>query len=246
MNNIKAFLGRGTLAGVIGGVAAALFQWLVTEGQIRKALAIEAARAAGQVHDEMFSRTTQVLGGMAAAVLYGVFLGLVFAVVAAVLWATLPGRKAFHKSIRLATVGYVAWVLVPGLKYPANPPAVGSVDTVASRTTTFLGLIVASIIVAYLAWELWQRIGPNEHNPGRRFAIVAGVYLSAIAVIYVVLPSNQDPLDAPADLIWHFRLDSLAGNALLWLTMGTVFGILGDRIAPSQRRATRNVALPFR
>ena len=52
MNNIKAYLDRDALAGIAGGIAAALFQWLVTETQIRKALAIEAAREVG-VHKEM-------------------------------------------------------------------------------------------------------------------------------------------------------------------------------------------------
>ncbi|MFP5488733.1 MAG: CbtA family protein, partial [Acidimicrobiia bacterium] len=36
-------------------------------------------------------------------------------------------------------------------------------------------------------------------------------------------------VDAPANLIWHFRLDSLAGNALMWLVIGITFGWLGDR-----------------
>src|SRR4051812_24907846 len=120
MNSIKAFLGRGALAGIAGGVTAALYQWIVTEHQIRIALEVEATRSTGH-GDEMFSRGTQVIGGMLAAGLYGMFLGLIFGFTCAVLWRSLPGRNAFARSSRMALVAFVAWVLVPALKYPANP-----------------------------------------------------------------------------------------------------------------------------
>ena len=88
MHSIKAFLGRGALAGIAGGLTAAVYQWIVTEDQIRIALEIEAAHAAGN-GDEMFSRGTQVIGGMLAAGLYGTFLGLIFGFTCAVLWLSL-------------------------------------------------------------------------------------------------------------------------------------------------------------
>ena len=78
MNNIKSFIGKGALAGLAGGTAAALFQWIVTEDQIRAALAIEAA--AGADHgNELVSRSTQVIGGMVTAGIYGTLIGVVFA-----------------------------------------------------------------------------------------------------------------------------------------------------------------------
>ena len=234
MNSMKAFLGRGALAGIAGGIAAALFQWSVTENQIRVALELEAANSSGH-GDEMFTRTTQVIGGMVAAGLYGLFLGLIFGFACAVLWRGLPGRTAFARSIRLATVAFVAWVLVPALKYPANPPAVGDPDTVGQRTASYLGLMAASLILAYMAWSLWQILSERGDDGAKRFAIVVGGYLAVIALFYVIFPANPDSLDVPAHLMWHFRIDSLAGNALLWLVVGTVFGFLGDYV----RRADR-------
>lgn len=245
MNHIKSFLWRGALAGLTGGVTAALFQWIVTEDQIRKALAIEDATTAGEVHEEMFSRTTQVAGGMSAAVIYGVCIGLVFAFVLAILWRALPGTSAFHRSIHLAVVGFATWVLVPGLKYPPNPPAVGDPDTVGERTAAYLGLMLASLVVAYLCWMLWQRVSERQGNPGRRFAIVAGAYLAAITVLYLVFPANPDAIEVPATLIWHFRIDSFAGNALLWLVMGSTFGILADVAANrAERPVVDRVSVP--
>ena len=228
MNNIKAFLGRGALAGIAGGIAAALFQWMVTETQIRKALVLEAARESG-VHEEMFSRGTQVIGGMLGACLYGLFLGLIFGFVCALLWRGLPGHDVFTRSIRLATMIFVAWTLIPALKYPANPPGVGDPDTIGQRTAAYLALVVVSLIVLVLAWELWRTLTARGVQGAPRFAAVAAAYLVAITLAFLVLPANPDPIDAPANLVWHFRLDSLAGNALLWLVIGTTFGWLGDR-----------------
>lgn len=236
MRNIKAFLGRGALAGIAGGIAAALFQWSVTERQIRKALAIEAAHESG-VHEEMFSRGTQVIGGMLGACLYGIFLGLVFGFVCAIFWHALSGREVFTRSIRLAFLIFVAWTFVPALKYPANPPGVGNPDTIAQRTASHLALAIVSLVVLFLAWELWKQLTARGIEGAPRFASVVAAYLLAITFAYLVLPANPDPIDAPASLIWHFRLDSLAGNALLWLVIGTTFGWLGDRAMA--REATR-------
>ncbi len=230
MNDIKAFLGRGALAGLAGGVAAALFQWLVTEDQIRAALRIEAAHQTGD-HQEMFSRGTQVTGGMLAAGIYGTLLGLVFGFVCAALWRWLTGSSVFARSIRIASVVFVAWVLVPALKYPANPPSVGNPDTIGQRTASYLGLLTVSVALAFLAWELWRNLTARGVDGAKRFAAVAGGYLAVITLTYLILPPNPDRLDAPANLIWHFRIDSLAGNALLWLVIATVFGWLGDRAA---------------
>ena len=229
MNDIKAFLWRGAVAGAIGGVATALFQWIVIERQIDKALAIEAANAGPGGGDEMFTRVQQISGGMLAALIYGTFLGIVFAFACAVLWPRLPGLTAFSRSIRLAVVVYVAWVLVPNLKYPANPPAVGDPDTVGQRTASYLLLLVVSMILAYVAWELWQRLTARGLDGAERFAAVAGTYAAAVTVAWLVFPANPDAIEVPANLIWHFRIQSLGGNAILWVVAGTVFGFLADR-----------------
>ncbi len=230
MNNMRAFLGRGALAGAAGGVVAAVFQWAVTEQHIREALALEAANETG-THTEMFSRTTQVVGGMVGIVFYGIFLGLIFGFLSAVLWRRVSPGATFSRSISLAMAVFVSWTLVPALKYPANPPGVGDPDTIDQRTASYLVLVVVSVLVAFLAREVWRQMTARGFVGAPRFAAVAAGYLAAIAALYVAFPANPDAIDAPANLIWHFRLDSLAENALLWLVLGTAFGWLGDRAA---------------
>ena len=48
------------------------------------------------------------------------------------------GRLTPRQSTGLvAAVGFVGFALVPFLKYPANPPAVGSADTIGDRTALY-------------------------------------------------------------------------------------------------------------
>jgi predicted cobalt transporter CbtA len=236
MTDIKAFLWRGALAGAVGGLLAALYQWSITEDQIRQALAIEEARSAR--NDELFSRSEQVVGGMLATGLYGLFLGVVFAIGCAGLWVALPGRGAFGRAIRLASVAYGAWFLVPNLKYPANPPAVGDPDTVDDRTRWYLALIALSLILAVGAWQLWRHLTARGVDGAPRFAAVAGGYAVAVGLVYVIMPSSPDAVEVPANLIWHFRLAVFAQNALLWIVMGTVFGWLADRALATEAQRT--------
>jgi predicted cobalt transporter CbtA len=47
----------------------------------------------------------------------------------------------------------------------------------------------------------------------------------------VLLPPNGDPVEAPATLIWQFRLATLAGAATFWAVVGMTFGWLRVRDA---------------
>jgi hypothetical protein len=51
-----------------------------------------------------------------------------------------------------------------------------------------------------------------------------------VTLAWVLFPANPDALEVPANLIWHFRVQSLGGNAILWVVAGTVFGYLADRV----------------
>lgn len=239
MDNARTFLTRGAIAGAAGGAAAAIFQWLVTERPIRWALRIEEA-ASTSTEEPMFSRGTQVLGGMLGAALFGLFLGVVFGVVAASQWHRLPGDGPFGRASRLATAAFVGLTLVPFLKYPGNPPAVGDPDTVNERTLAYGTLLVASVIFVLLAWYLWDHLTRSGIAGARRFALTGLAYGAVLCVSFLVWPANPDPIEVPAKLIWRFRVDSLGQSALMWAVMAVVFGLLCERSARAE--APREVA----
>lgn len=57
-----------------------------------------------------------------------------------------------------------------------------------------------------------------------------------------LLPDNTDAIEVPADLIWNFRLASLATLLVLWLGLGAVFGLLAER--PERGAASENRSSP--
>jgi predicted cobalt transporter CbtA len=228
---VKRFVIRGALAGGGGGLASALFLFFVGERSIRSALAIEAARAARSdaVHTEMFSRGTQLIGGMLAALIYGVCIGVVFGVVFATVRHRAKLRDDFSRSLALGGVAFVTVTLVPFLKYPANPPGVGDPSTVNARTIAFLTLIAASVILAVSSWRTSRWMRARGVSDATRVALVGFGHAAAVGILYLLWPANPDAVPAPATLIWHFRIASLAGAALLWAVLATGFGVLSLR-----------------
>src|SRR6185503_8845277 len=117
-----------------------------------------AAAPPGEVHEEMFSRTTQVIGGSLGLALYGVLVGVVFGVCYAAFRHRLGAGAAWRRARRLAVVAFVAVDLVPFLRYPANPPAVGDPGTINQRTLAYASLLVLSVLAVVLAGAVHDRL----------------------------------------------------------------------------------------
>ena len=101
---------RAVVAGICGGLLAALFIAVVAEQSIDAAIAIEnaavaeAATDSGQVDDAepLVSRQVQVIGGLAAAVLYGALIGVVFGTVFTAVRHRIRAADDFRRSLLLA------------------------------------------------------------------------------------------------------------------------------------------------
>jgi predicted cobalt transporter CbtA len=218
-------------AGAGAGLVLALWLLAVGERSIGDAITLEEQRAAArhQVHHDMFSRGVQHIGGAVGAVLFGVCVGVVFAVVYAAVRHRLPGPTDWHRAVQLAAAGFVTVFLVPFLKYPANPPAVGDPGTITRRTLLYGVVLAWSIVATAAAWRLatWlrRRSGAPATTP-LRVPLVVAAWLAIVTLGYVALPGAPDPVRAPATLIWRFRLASAGGSGLFWCALGLAFGAL--------------------
>jgi predicted cobalt transporter CbtA len=233
--------GRIVLAGLVAGVLAGLYSLLVTERAIRPALDLEEARAAaggGHEHGgELFSRPEQLLGGFLGTVLAGVVLAVVFAAVYGLVRHRLPGRTDVARTTLLAAIGFGVLALLPALKIPANPPAVGDPATVGTRTAIYGGVLLCGVVGAMLLAALvsWLRGRGAGDAVTAIAATVAGVVL--LALVLVLVPDNPDTIaaDVPAAVVWNFRLASLGQLAVLWAGLGLAAGWLLDALP--RRRA---------
>ncbi|MFJ4943352.1 CbtA family protein [Streptomyces albidoflavus] len=233
---VRALLVRGMLAGLAAGVAALLVAYFLGESRVDAAIALE-EHAAGSHHDhgggeeEIVSRAMQATGGLATGVLvFGVAVGGVAAVAFCVALGRIGRFGPRATAAFVALGGLIALYVVPFLKYPANPPAVGDGDTIGRRTALFFLLVLLSVLLTVGAVLLGRRLAPRLGNWNA--AVAAGAaFLLAVTLAYVFLPSyNEVGTDFPGQLLWQFRLATLAVQAVLWAVFGLVFGALAERL----------------
>lgn len=240
-------IGNGALAGAVaGGLGAAAMNWLV-EPSLRAAIAIEEAVAAhehagGPVHDHgseaLVSRPEQVVMGLVTVLLVGMLVGIAFALVHRVLAPRLPGASTVATTMTLAGLGFLTFTLAPAVVVPANPPAVGDPDTVNLRTITYLGTIACSVGLAALVLGVARA---HQLAAGTRAALATALGVVGTGVLLAVLPHAADavPSNVPADLVWEFRVASLAQIGLMWLALGATSAWLGQPRAASRRTTDR-------
>jgi predicted cobalt transporter CbtA len=227
---MTGYLRLGAIAGAIGGVTLALVLRLLGEPAIGDAVALERSQAPlGSAPKEMFSRGTQQIGGMAGALIYGVAIGLIFAMVFAVVRHRLASRSDWRRSLLLAATGFATLYVVPLLKYPGNPPAVGDPDTITKRTVMYVTLLAWSVVTTWATWRTLRWLRARTVPEHQLVPLVVLTYVVMVTVAYVVLPGNPDAITAPATLVWRFRVASLGGAAALWFVLGTTFGWLSLR-----------------
>ena len=225
---MKRHLVAGSLAGLAAGAASALFMATVGRGPVSEAIDLEESRSAGAGahHEDLFGRGVQEIGGAIGLLVFGLALGIVFAVVLAAVGPRLGATTPLAAAARLGVAGFVTVALVPLLKYPANPPAVGDPDTMDQRTLLYLAAVALSIVLSWAVWRFHR--GAALAAVPRAWA-AAALYGAGLAVIFLALPGSPDSVDAPADLVWRFRLASLGGLASAWAVLALVAGTLLSR-----------------
>lgn len=224
---MSRFLRAGALAGAAGGIVMAVILRLLGEGPIGEAVAIEAAGHEA-VHDELYTRAAQQVGGMIGVVIYGIALGMILAVVLAAVRHRLPLRDDWSRSLAMAAIGFGTVVLVPFLKYPANPPTVGDPDTIGRRTVLYVTLLAFSIAATILTWRFATWVSGKW---GRSAAVPATVllYVVVVGIAYAAYPPFADKVELSATLLWRFRLASIGGQVALWSVLGLTLGALLER-----------------
>ena len=164
----------------------------------------------------MVSRGEQRGGLFLATALYGIAAGGLFSIAFAVLRGRGSQRTDWELSTRLAGAIFVAIVLVPWLKYPPNPPAVGDPDTIGDRTSYYLVLLLGSALAMFAAARVMWSMRPQT-PPWARPLAGAATFIVVAGGLALSLPGIQEvPKDFPAPLLWEFRLSSLghAGRAV--------------------------------
>ncbi|GGW57269.1 MULTISPECIES: CbtA family protein [Streptomyces] len=227
---VRTLLVRGMLAGLGAGVLAFVFAYFVGEGSVDAAIAFEESHA-HEHGEELVSRSVQSTAGLATGVLvFGVAIGGIAALAFCFALGRVGRFGARATAALTALAGFLLVYLVPILKYPANPPAVGDPDTLAKRTSLFVLMIALSVLLGTAAVLLGRRLAPAWGNWNA--SITAGAaFVAVVGVAMAVLPQGDAiPKGFPAADLWEFRLASIGIQAVLWSAFGLLFGYLAERV----------------
>jgi Probable cobalt transporter subunit (CbtA) len=214
---------------------------------------------------DIFSRTIQANVGIGVGMIaFGAAMGALFAVAYALCLGRVGNVRPRSLALLLAGGGFLGVYLVPFVKYPANPPSIGHPETIQQRGGYYLLMVLASVALLIGAVWLGQRLKARFGTWNA--ALLAGAaFVIAIGVVMALLPqlghlpfneqtygnhATETPLPLtntkgqlvypgfPADVLFNFRLYSVAAQLILWGTIGLIFAPLADRLlAPGPARA---------
>ena len=230
--NPRNFLIRGLLAGLIAGLLAFAVAYTVGEPPVDAAIALEEANAVHEAEGEdpssEVSRADQSTWGLATGTLaLSVTVGGVVGLASAFAAGRMGRLRPSQSTALVALIGFIAAGLVPFLKYPATPPAVGNPDTLGARTTEYFGMLGISLLAAIGAVLLARRL-LSSLGTFRTIIVAGGTYLLVVILAAVLMPTVNELGDFPADTLWYFRLASLLTIATMWGTIGVVLtGLVG-------------------
>lgn len=274
----KRLITRGLIAGALAGLVAFCFARIFAEPVIAKAIAYENGRDAAQAAlnraaglpadpggPDLFSRTVQGNLGIGVGLIgFGAAIGALYAVAYLLCLGRVGRIQPKVLALLVAGAGLAALYLVPSLKYPADPPAIGHEETIKARTALYLTMVVCSAAFLLAATWLGRRLAPRFGNWNASL-LAAGAFAVAIGVVMAVLPSlgelsanvqayghhaTETPLPLtdpkgiivfpgfPADTLFSFRLYSICDQVVLWGTLGLAFGPMAERVLrPAMQRA---------
>jgi hypothetical protein len=183
--------------------------------------------------------TTGLLTGI---LVYGVALGGIFALAFCYAHGRIGRLSPRAAAALLAALGFVALILVPQIKYPANPPSIGDPDTIGRRTALYFLMIAISVVAAIAATSTGRQLARRLGAWDAALA-AAAAYLIVILVAMLILPAvNEVPADFSATTLWNFRLASLGIEAVLWTTLGLGFGFVAERALSLERKRPIRIA----
>jgi predicted cobalt transporter CbtA len=222
----------GLLAGFIAGLLAFGFMTAAGEPAVDQAIAYEEAHSPpGDDEPGPVSRDTQKgVGLLTASTVYGLSFGGIFALVFAYAYGRVGRASPARTALWLAAAAFVVVYLVPFVKYPPNPPAVGDPDTIGDRTLLYVVMVWISVLAAVAAVRL-RRTLAERRSPETAAALAGLAYLAVVVAAGLALPGvHEIPKGFPATTLWRFREASVGTQLVMWTSIGLVFSVTAQRV----------------
>jgi len=237
-----AFILITLVSGAIAGTMLGVINQILVEPYIDQAIVTEVQNnvASGEsvdVDELVQYRLWQKGGEIVAGTILGTSISALFGIVYIYSRDSLPGSNNKKKGLILAGIMFFVIFLIPALKYPANPPAVGDPETIEYRESLYTGMLVISGFTALGVAILYRSLGQTRRES--RKIIVPTVYAVIIALAFVVLPANPDEITISSNLLMNFRIVSTITMGIFWGILGILLGSFWDIVKPHETRATK-------
>lgn len=229
------FIAITLLSGAIAGTIFATINQGIVEPFIDRAIDIEnqnAAAAGEMINPTEFNnyRIWQKAGEIAAGTILGLSIGALFGIVFAYSRSSIPASNNRKKALILAGIMWLVLFLVPALKYPANPPAVGDPETINYRQSLYIAYLTISGFSALGLAYVYRKLGERKAKK----LVIPAIYAAIMMLAFVGMPPNPDQITAPMDLVTGFRLVSAFTMSLFWGIMAIALGAFWDKLKPHE------------
>lgn len=223
------------LSGAIAGTILAALNQLIVEPYIDRAIDIENQHAAAQgelINPIEFAnyRLWQKGGEIAAGTILGTSIAALFGIVFAYTRDSIPSSSNKRKALILAGIMWLVLFIIPALKYPANPPAVGDPETIYYRQSLYLTYLAISGLSALGLALAYRKLGHNQLKK----IVVPGMYGAIVITAYLLMPPNPDAITARMDIVIGFRVVSMLTMSIFWGLLGIIFGAFWDKLRPHE------------
>ena len=227
---LLTFVGITLLAGVISGLAYGGINLLVAEPFIDQAIGIEIQNLINEGEEVDMNeianyRLWQKGGEVVAGAIFGLSFASFYAIVYGYTRRSLPGSSDVKKSLFLASLVWLTIFIIPFIKYPGNPPAVGDPETIYYRQALYVTFVAISGLGALGSAFLYRKMA----SIGARKFIVPALYAAYIIGFYFAMPPNPDAITIPAELLTNFRIVTVITATIFWVILGITFGALWSR-----------------
>jgi predicted cobalt transporter CbtA len=239
------FIAITLFAGAIAGTILGILNQGIVEPYIEQAIALENEKAASEegeiINPVGFGnyRLWQRGGEIAAGTILGTSIAALFGIVFVYSRKSIPGSSNKKKALILAGIMWLVMFLVPALKYPANPPAVGDPETIYYRQSLYLAYLAISgfsaLGVAFMYRSMKGAIQSKKDATMLIVALPATIYAVIMITAYLTMPSNPDAINAPMDLVTAFRIASGFTMSMFWGLLGIILGAFWDKTKPHER-----------
>ena len=230
------FIAITLLAGAIAGTILGAINQVVVEPYVDHAIELEMRNTAqsGQVitNPAEFAayRFWQRGGEIIAGTILGLSIGSLYGIVFAYTRGSISGTNNKKKALIVASIMWFVLFLMPALKYPPNPPAVGNPETIYYRQSLYVAFLAISGFSALGLTFLYRKMASSNTKK----AIIPSAYAAIMAGAYLAMPANPDPINAPIDLVIGFRITSAITIGVFWALLGIIFGTFWDKLNPDE------------